>query len=92
MGPAARRVSHICLCAEFDRKPSTSEIGFHQSIDRTMPLQIRLWDLASVQDQTKEFKGGRLSSSPASDQTVQSVRKFEVCTREETACHSETKD
>jgi hypothetical protein len=44
-----------------------------------VPLRIRLWIWHESKAETKEFESGRLASSPASDQTVQAIRKFEVC-------------
>ena len=80
LSTAASCVSHICLGAEFDLESAASQVGFHQSVDCTVPLRIRLWIRHESKAEAKEFENRRLASSPASDQTVQAVRKFEMCT------------
>ena len=63
VGTPASCILHVRLGPEFDAEPSVSQICFHQTVYRTVPLQIRFGVGHQAEAEAKKFENGGLSCS-----------------------------
>lgn len=76
----ASGIFHVRLGSEFDVEASVSQIRLDQTVDHTVPLQIRLGVWHKAKAEAKKFKRSCLSCPSAADQAVQPIGELQLHT------------
>jgi len=90
VSPATGGIPHISFGSHVDRETAISEIGFHQTLDRPVPLLVRLLVGHQPKAEPKKLEGGGFASPSPADQAVQPVSKLQLSAPKEAAGYTKT--